>query len=99
MVVQIIPWNFPLLMSDWKIQPALATGNCVVLKPAEQTPLSICLFLELVGGLLPPGVLNVVHGYGLRQVQPCHNLIELLNLHLQAPSAVGEIVLKMRLLV
>ncbi|MBH3329496.1 aldehyde dehydrogenase [Pseudomonas oryzihabitans] len=63
-VGQIIPWNFPLLMAAWKLAPALAAGNCVVLKPAEQTPLSITLFVELVGDLLPPGVLNVVQGYG-----------------------------------
>ncbi|MDU5193312.1 MAG: aldehyde dehydrogenase family protein, partial [Mixta calida] len=63
-VGQIIPWNFPLLMAAWKLAPALAAGNCVVLKPAEQTPLSITLFAELMGDILPPGVLNVVHGYG-----------------------------------
>ena len=61
---QIIPWNFPLLMASWKLAPALAAGNCVVLKPAEQTPVSILLLLELIGDLLPPGVLNVVNGYG-----------------------------------
>lgn len=63
-VGQIIPWNFPLLMAAWKLAPALAAGNCVVLKPAEQTPLSITLFAELVGDLLPKGVLNIVHGFG-----------------------------------
>jgi len=63
-VAQIIPWNFPLLMAAWKLAPALAAGNCVVLKPAEQTPLSITLFAELINDLLPPGVLNVVHGFG-----------------------------------
>ncbi len=63
-VGQIIPWNFPLLMAAWKLAPALAAGNAVVLKPAEQTPLSISLFMDLVGDLLPPGVLNIVHGYG-----------------------------------
>lgn len=63
-VGQIIPWNFPLLMAAWKLAPALTAGNCVVLKPAEQTPLSICVLLELIGNLLPPGVLNVVHGFG-----------------------------------
>ncbi|MGE8394383.1 aldehyde dehydrogenase [Pseudomonas sp. BIGb0427] len=63
-VGQIIPWNFPLLMAAWKIAPALAAGNCVVLKPAEQTPLSITVFAELVGDLLPAGVLNIVHGLG-----------------------------------
>ncbi len=63
-VGQIIPWNFPLLMAAWKLAPALAAGNCVVLKPAEQTPLSIMVFIELVADLLPPGVLNIVHGFG-----------------------------------
>ncbi|OUM87046.1 MAG: aldehyde dehydrogenase [Bacillus thermozeamaize] len=63
-VGQIIPWNFPLLMAAWKLAPALAAGNCVVLKPAEQTPATIMLFAELVGDLLPPGVLNIVNGFG-----------------------------------
>ncbi|WP_423821483.1 aldehyde dehydrogenase family protein [Salinisphaera sp. SPP-AMP-43] len=63
-VGQIIPWNFPLLMAGWKIAPALAAGNCSVLKPAEQTPASICKLLEIIGDILPPGVLNVVHGLG-----------------------------------
>ena len=63
-VGQIIPWNFPLLMAAWKLAPALAAGNCVVLKPAEQTPLGINVLMELIGDLLPPGVLNVVHGFG-----------------------------------
>ncbi|NQD94065.1 aldehyde dehydrogenase [Pseudomonas sp. CrR25] len=63
-VGQIIPWNFPLLMAAWKLAPALAAGNCVILKPAEQTPLSISVLLELIGDLLPAGVLNVVQGFG-----------------------------------
>ncbi|TBV01762.1 aldehyde dehydrogenase [Stutzerimonas kirkiae] len=63
-VGQIIPWNFPLLMAAWKLAPALAAGNAIVLKPAEQTPLSITVFIELVGDLLPPGVLNIVQGFG-----------------------------------
>jgi len=63
-VGQIIPWNFPLLMAAWKLAPALAAGNCVVLKPAEQTPLSITVLVELIGDLLPPGVLNLVQGFG-----------------------------------
>ncbi|MDM8350580.1 aldehyde dehydrogenase [Pseudomonas sp. sp1636] len=63
-VGQIIPWNFPLLMAAWKLAPALAAGNCIVLKPAEQTPLSISVLMELIGDLLPPGVLNVVQGFG-----------------------------------
>ena len=63
-VGQIIPWNFPLLMAAWKLAPALAAGNCVVLKPAEQTPASILVLMELIADLLPAGVLNVVNGYG-----------------------------------
>jgi len=63
-VGQIIPWNFPLLMAAWKLAPALAAGNCIVLKPAEQTPASILVFVEMIADLLPEGVLNVVNGYG-----------------------------------
>lgn len=63
-VGQIIPWNFPILMATWKIAPALAAGNCIVLKPAEQTPVSILALLELIADLLPKGVLNVVNGFG-----------------------------------
>ncbi|ARN21095.1 aldehyde dehydrogenase [Piscinibacter gummiphilus] len=69
-VGQIIPWNFPLLMAVWKLAPALAAGNCVVLKPAEQTPVSILVLLEVIGDLLPPGVLNVVNGFGLEAGKP-----------------------------
>ena len=69
-VGQIIPWNFPLLMAAWKLAPALAAGNCVVLKPAEQTPASILVMMELIGDLLPPGVLNVVNGFGLEAGKP-----------------------------
>ena len=60
----IVPWNFPLMIGAWKLAPALAAGNCVVLKPAEQTPLGIAVLMEVIGDLLPPGVLNVVQGYG-----------------------------------
>lgn len=69
-VGQIIPWNFPLLMAIWKLAPALAAGNCVVLKPAEQTPVSILVLAELVGDLLPRGVLNIVNGFGLEAGKP-----------------------------
>ena len=69
-VGQIIPWNFPLLMAAWKLAPALAAGNCVILKPAEQTPISILVFAELIADLLPPGVLNVVNGFGLEAGKP-----------------------------
>ena len=69
-VAQIIPWNFPILMAVWKLAPALAAGNAVVLKPAEQTPASIMLFIELIADLLPPGVLNVVNGFGVEAGKP-----------------------------
>jgi len=69
-VGQIIPWNFPLLMAIWKIAPALAAGNCVVLKPAEQTPASIMWWIDLVGDLLPDGVLNIVNGFGVEAGKP-----------------------------
>ncbi|WP_072757014.1 aldehyde dehydrogenase family protein [Rhodanobacter sp. OK091] len=63
-VGQIIPWNFPLLMAAWKMAPALAAGNCVVIKPASDTPMSLAVLMDLIGDLLPPGVLNVVFGHG-----------------------------------
>ncbi|NKI97347.1 aldehyde dehydrogenase [Rhizobacter sp. SG703] len=69
-VGQIIPWNFPILMAVWKLAPALAAGNCVVLKPAEQTPVSMLVLLETVADLLPAGVLNVVNGFGLEAGKP-----------------------------
>jgi len=69
-VGQIIPWNFPLLMACWKLAPAIAAGNCVVLKPAEQTPMSIMVLMDLVGDILPPGVLNVVNGFGVEAGKP-----------------------------
>jgi aldehyde dehydrogenase len=69
-VGQIIPWNFPILMATWKLAPALAAGNCVVLKPAEQTPFSIMVMMDLMGDLLPPGVLNVVNGFGVEAGKP-----------------------------
>ena len=69
-VAQIIPWNFPILMATWKLAPALAAGNAVVLKPAEQTPWSILKVVELIGDLLPAGVLNVVNGFGVEAGKP-----------------------------
>ncbi|WPC65714.1 aldehyde dehydrogenase family protein [Rhodoferax ferrireducens] len=69
-VGQIIPWNFPILMAAWKLAPALAAGNCVVLKPAESTPVSILILMEVIGDLLPPGVLNIVNGYGREAGMP-----------------------------
>lgn len=69
-VGQIIPWNFPILMATWKLAPALAAGNCVVLKPAEQTPASIHVLMDLIHDLLPPGVVNIVNGYGVEAGKP-----------------------------
>jgi len=69
-VAHIIPWNFPLLMAAWKLAPALAAGNCVVLKPAEQTPVSIMVFMELIADILPSGVVNVVQGFGIEAGKP-----------------------------
>jgi aldehyde dehydrogenase len=69
-VGQIIPWNFPLLMAVWKLAPALATGNCVVLKPAEQTPMGIMALMDVIGDILPEGVLNVVNGFGVEAGKP-----------------------------
>lgn len=69
-VAQIIPWNFPLLMLSWKLPPALAAGNCVVLKPAEQTPSTATLLMEKIADIFPPGVINIVHGFGPEAGKP-----------------------------
>jgi aldehyde dehydrogenase len=69
-VGQIIPWNFPLLMAVWKLAPALAAGNCIVLKPAEQTPMSIMVLMDVLADLIPDGVLNVVNGFGVEAGKP-----------------------------
>src|SRR5215203_2595008 len=69
-VGQIIPWNFPILMAVWKLAPAIAAGNCVVLKPAEQTPMAIMVLIELIADLLPDGVLNIVNGFGVEAGKP-----------------------------
>ena len=69
-VASIAPWNYPLMMAAWKLAPALAAGNCVVLKPAEQTPMGIVVLMDVIGDLLPPGVLNVVNGFGLEAGKP-----------------------------
>lgn len=93
-VGQIIPWNFPLLMAAWKIPPALAAGNCIVLKPAEQTPLSICLLMEIIGDLLPAGVLNVVQGYGPEAGQALATSKRIAKIAFTGSTAVGEHILK-----
>ena len=69
-VGQIIPWNFPLLMAIWKLAPALAAGNCVVLKPAEQTPMAIMVLMDILADIVPPGVINVVNGFGVEAGKP-----------------------------
>jgi aldehyde dehydrogenase len=69
-VGQIIPWNFPILMAAWKLAPALGAGNCVVMKPAEQTPMSIMVLMDVIADILPPGVLNVVNGFGVEAGKP-----------------------------
>lgn len=93
-VGQIIPWNFPLLMATWKIPPALAAGNCIVLKPAEQTPLSICLLMEIIGDLLPPGVLNIVQGYGQEAGQALATSKRIAKIAFTGSTAVGQHILK-----
>ncbi|QIG49293.1 aldehyde dehydrogenase family protein [Nordella sp. HKS 07] len=69
-VGQIIPWNFPILMATWKLAPALAAGNCVILKPAEQTPMGIMVLMELIADIFPPGVINIVNGFGIEAGKP-----------------------------
>tara|TARA_R110001583_G_scaffold7971_2_gene38818 strand:+ start:1104 stop:2621 length:1518 start_codon:yes stop_codon:yes gene_type:complete len=93
-VGQIIPWNFPLLMAAWKIPPALATGNCIVLKPAEQTPLSILFLMELIGDLLPPGVLNIVNGFGAEAGQALATSKRIAKIAFTGSSPVGKHILQ-----
>jgi len=69
-VAQIIPWNFPILMATWKLAPALAAGNCVVIKPAEQTPMGLAVLMDMLADILPPGVVNVVQGFGVEAGKP-----------------------------
>lgn len=91
-VGQIIPWNFPLLMSAWKLAPALAAGCCVVLKPAEQTPLSILAFMELIADLLPPGVINVVNGFGREAGMPLAQSKRIAKLGFTGSTATGRVI-------
>lgn len=93
-VGQIIPWNFPLLMAAWKIPPALAAGNCIVLKPAEQTPLSILFLMEVIGDLLPPGVLNVVNGFGGEAGQALATSKRIAKIAFTGSSPVGKHILQ-----
>ncbi|MEO0958188.1 MAG: aldehyde dehydrogenase, partial [Pseudomonadota bacterium] len=93
-VGQIIPWNFPLLMAAWKLAPALAAGNCVVLKPAEQTPATIMVFAELVGDLLPPGVLNVVSGFGLEAGKPLASSNRIAKIAFTGETTTGRLIMQ-----
>ncbi|GAB3629654.1 aldehyde dehydrogenase [Pandoraea terrae] len=93
-VGQIIPWNFPILMAAWKLAPALAAGNCVVLKPAEQTPASILVLLELIGDLLPPGVLNVVNGFGLEAGKPLATSSRIAKIAFTGETTTGRLIMQ-----
>jgi len=92
-VGQIIPWNFPILMAVWKLAPALAAGNCVVLKPAEQTPASIMVLMELIGDLLPPGVVNVVNGYGLEAGKPLASSKRIAKIAFTGETGTGRLIM------
>ena len=93
-VGQIIPWNFPLLMACWKLAPALAAGNCVVLKPAEQTPASILVWAEVVGDLLPPGVLNIVNGFGLEAGKPLASSNRIAKIAFTGETTTGRLIMQ-----
>jgi aldehyde dehydrogenase len=93
-VGQIIPWNFPLLMACWKLAPALAAGNCVVLKPAEQTPASILVWIELVADLLPPGVLNIVNGFGLEAGKPLASSPRISKIAFTGETTTGRLIMQ-----
>ncbi|MBY7957484.1 aldehyde dehydrogenase [Vibrio fluvialis] len=93
-VGQIIPWNFPMLMAAWKLAPAIAAGCCVVLKPAEQTPTSILVLMETIGDLLPPGVVNVVNGYGAEAEQALATSNRIAKLAFTGSTDVGHHILK-----
>ncbi len=93
-VGQIIPWNFPILMAVWKLAPALAAGNCVVLKPAEQTPASIMVWIELVGDLLPKGVLNIVNGFGLEAGKPLASSNRIAKIAFTGETTTGRLIMQ-----
>jgi len=93
-VGQIIPWNFPILMATWKLAPALAAGNCVVLKPAEQTPASILVLMELIGDLLPAGVLNVVNGFGIEAGKPLASSPRIAKVAFTGETTTGRLIMQ-----
>ncbi|MBN8283309.1 aldehyde dehydrogenase family protein [Zoogloea sp.] len=91
-VGQIIPWNFPILMAAWKLAPAIGAGNCVVIKPAESTPISILILVELIADLLPPGVLNVVNGYGREAGMPLATSRRIAKIAFTGSTATGRVI-------
>ena len=91
-VGQIIPWNFPILMATWKIAPALGAGNCVVLKPAESTPISILVLVELIADLLPPGVLNIVNGFGREAGMPLATSKRIAKIAFTGSTSTGRVI-------
>ncbi|MFZ6774071.1 aldehyde dehydrogenase [Undibacterium sp. SXout7W] len=93
-VGQIIPWNFPILMAVWKMAPALAAGNCIVLKPAEQTPASIMVLVELIQDLLPPGVLNIVNGFGLEAGKPLASSKRIAKIAFTGETGTGRLIMQ-----
>lgn len=93
-VGQIIPWNFPIAMAAWKLAPALAAGNCVVLKPAEQTPTSILVLMELIADLLPPGVLNVVNGFGVEAGKPLASNRRIAKIAFTGETTTGRLIMQ-----
>ena len=93
-VGQIIPWNFPLLMATWKLAPALAAGNTVVMKPAEQTPASILVLMELIADLLPPGVVNVVNGFGVEAGKPLAQSPRIAKIAFTGETTTGRLIMQ-----
>ncbi len=93
-VGQIIPWNFPLLMAIWKLAPALAAGNCIVIKPAEQTPASILVLMELIGDLLPPGTVNVVNGFGVEAGKPLASSPRISKIAFTGETTTGRLIMQ-----
>ncbi len=93
-VGQIIPWNFPLLMATWKLAPALAAGNCVVLKPAEQTPMSILVLMELLADILPSGVVNVVNGFGVEAGKPLASSPRIAKIAFTGETTTGRLIMQ-----
>ncbi len=93
-VGQIIPWNFPILMAVWKLAPALAAGNCVVMKPAEQTPASILVLVEIIQDLLPPGVFNIVNGFGLEAGKPLASSKRIAKIAFTGETGTGRLIMQ-----